>query len=75
MFWILVSVGVVVISSLMLKDGDGLDFRGREVRNALARRNAEEIAQMRKIRRARRRQNLIESLRRARATTPAVARA
>jgi hypothetical protein len=75
MFWILVCVGVVVISTWLPKGGDGLDFRGREVRAALARREAQEIAQMHKIRRARRRRDLADSLRRARTTTHAVARA
>lgn len=74
MFWILVCVGVVVISSLPFGGRDGLDYRAREVRAAMARRDAADSAQMRRLRRARRRQGLRESLRWAR-TTPVVVRA
>lgn len=59
MFWMLVCVGGAVALMLLSGGRDGLDYRAREVRASIARRDALDIAQMRRLRWARRRQNLL----------------
>jgi hypothetical protein len=58
MVWILVCAGCVVMVLAMSGSRDGLDYRAREVRAAVARREAVVAAQTRRIRWARRREDL-----------------
>jgi hypothetical protein len=58
MVWMLVCAGCVVMVLTMSGSRDGLDYGAREVRAAVARREAAATAQMRRIRWARRREDL-----------------
>ncbi|MDF0528791.1 hypothetical protein P0W64_07555 [Tsukamurella sp. 8F] len=52
MFWIV--TGAVLIGLLwMVHDSDPVDFRGREIRDAVARRDAQRALAARRVRRAR----------------------
>lgn len=74
MFWLLVSAIGAVTLMLLAGSRDGMDYRAREIRAAAARRDAAAAADMRHIRWARRRQDLLSAARWTRATAT-VARA
>lgn len=68
MFWLLIGASGVMTLMLLSGSRDGLDYRAWEVRAAAARRDAAAAADMRHIRWARRRQDLISAARWTRAT-------
>lgn len=59
MFWIMVCAGGAVALVMLAGGGDGLDYRAREIRASIARRDAQDGAQMRRLRWARRRQSVL----------------
>ncbi|ORM26835.1 hypothetical protein [Williamsia sp. 1135] len=59
MFWMLIGASAVVATVWLSSGGNGLDYRAREIRASMARRDAQDNAQLRRIRWARRRQNLL----------------
>lgn len=68
MFWMLVCVGGVAAVMFLSGDRDGMDYRAREARAAMVRRDAVAAAQMRRIRWERRREDLLARARWTRAT-------
>lgn len=59
MFWMLIGVSAVAATVWLSSSGSGLDYRAREIRASMARRDAQDNAQLRRIRWARRRQSLL----------------
>lgn len=76
MFWILTSAVAVLAAIWLLSDGhDPLDYRAREIRAAMMRRESSTVAEMRRVRRARRCADRRAAVQRTRLALNAVGRA